>query len=110
MLTNVGVERELGVEAVADGLEDRANLATQNGQDADNNNSDKNKDQCVLDQALAFLTSEEVAKHVCHPFHRVVVERVRIIAELERDANSLTVLLRAQPGHLFENSITPTLV
>ena len=65
---NVGVGRELGVEAGADGLEDRANLAAEDRQDADNDNSDKNKDQCVLDQALAFLTSEEVAKHVCHPF------------------------------------------
>src|ERR1044071_776598 len=37
---NVGVGRELGVEAGADGLEDRANLAAEDRQDADNDNSD----------------------------------------------------------------------
>ena len=71
----------VGVEAVADGCEDVRDLVAEDRQDADNNNSDKNKDQSIFDETLAFLTGEEVAKHDATPFFNVVLERACTITE-----------------------------
>jgi hypothetical protein len=63
---------ELAAKTFADGAEDGGDLVAEDGQNADNDNSNQNKDQSVLDEALAFLTGEEIAKHVCHlPFVRM---------------------------------------
>src|SRR5687767_12418991 len=50
-------------ESGVDAREDRRDAATEQGQDTDNDDGDQHQDQGVLDQALAFLTSEEIAKH-----------------------------------------------
>ena len=48
-------EKELGLEAGADAGEGAVHLATQEGQDQDNNDSNEYEDQGVFNKALAFL-------------------------------------------------------
>ena len=72
-----GCVRKVGLlfQSTADGREDARDLVAEDCQDADNDNSNKNENQRILDETLAFLTSEEVAKHDATPFIDVVLER-----------------------------------
>ena len=78
-VAEVGEDECLAAEAVFQAAGDRAEnaryLVAEDRQDADNDNSNQNKDQCVLDQALAFFTSEKIAKHVRYPFENEVEEQ-----------------------------------
>jgi hypothetical protein len=57
------LELVANVETAADGAEYGADLVTENGQNTNNNNSDKNQDQSVLYQALAFFLSKKASQH-----------------------------------------------
>ena len=53
-------------EARVDLREDRRDALAEHREDADNNNSNQDKNEGVLDETLAFLTGEEVAKLSFH--------------------------------------------
>ena len=55
-------------QAGVDRAEDLADLATQDGQNTDDNNCDQHQDQRVLNQTLTILFGEETAKHCSVPF------------------------------------------
>ncbi len=59
---------ELAAKTFADGAEDGGDLVAEDGQDADDDDSNQDEDQSVLDETLAFFTSEKIAKHVRDPF------------------------------------------
>ena len=56
-------KRVLGLwfQATVDGAEDLADFVAQEGQNANNDDSDQHEDQCVLNQTLAFFLSEKLS-------------------------------------------------
>ena len=70
----------LAVELAADLREDFRHLRAQDGQDTDDDDGDQHQDQGVLDETLAFLTSEKIPKHCdVHPVDVHVVEQLRVV-------------------------------
>ena len=56
------------LERAGDGREDAVDLATQDAQDDNNNDSDENENEGVLDQTLALLQLVELAHSVSSSF------------------------------------------
>ncbi len=55
------LEQGLRVQAAVDRAEHLADLTAEQGQNTDHNNGDQDQNQCVLDQTLTVLLSEEAS-------------------------------------------------
>lgn len=61
------VQQQKLLDRASEPVEQTADLVAQQGQSGDNDNSDQNEDERVLDEALALFLGEEAAKHCVPP-------------------------------------------